>query len=411
MNDVFCILPWISLQLRQTGTAYPCCRMSYMHPLGNLKDQSIAEIWNSSKIKQVRKNMLAGKPTNFCSDCYKTDSSGGLSLRARSNIEFREDFYKVKDTEADGQLNRHKISFLDVRFSNTCNLKCRSCDAENSTSWHSDKVKIYGESGEDKKIVLSQNSNQLWPQLENLSANLTKIYFAGGEPLLDEDHYKFLEMLIANNKTNLLLSYNTNLTQLSFKNRNILEIWGQFEHVHVGASIDGIGVAAEYLRHGSNWGMVKKNLLTVATSLKNVSLNIFPTVGVLNCFHLPELIDEVIALRLVKKPGDFEINLLHKPELLNASILNAAEKVQLRKRYTNFLSNIRGKISDELFIHIETEMFNYLTNVESADLTHLRPQFRKYMFLLDKIRDEKTLFAAPELSGLLYEEVTTKVSL
>ena len=408
MNDSFCILPWISLQLRQNGNAYPCCRMSYLHSFGSLKENTISEIWNSSEIKQVRQNMRAGKPTKFCSDCYKTESLSGQSLRTKSNTEFADKLHRVEDTDPDGHLNEHKIAFLDIRFSNICNLKCRSCDAENSTSWYNDKLSIYGATDVDKKIILNKTSKNLWPQLENLAPGLTKIYFAGGEPLLDEDHYKFLELLISIKKTDLLLSYNSNLTQLAFKNRNILDLWRNFNHVHIGASIDGIGTVAKYLRHGSNWENIKINLHSITNSLHNVSINIFPTVGVLNCFHIPELLTELIEMKFISKPADLEINILHKPDLLNASILNTSEKSQLRKLYTNYLLSLRAKVSTELYLHIETELFTYLTTVETTDLTHLRPQFRKYMFLLDQIRDEKTLYAAPELSNLLYEEVVAK---
>ena len=355
--------------------------------------------------------MLEGKPTKFCSDCYKTDSLGGLSMRKNSNAEFGNEFHRVKNTKADGHLDEHKISFLDIRFSNICNLKCRSCDAENSTSWHADNIKIHGPSEHEKKIVLNKNSKDLWPQLENLSVDLTKIYFAGGEPLIDEDHYKLLDLLIAKKRTNVLLSYNTNLTHLIFKNRNIVDLWRQFDRVQLGASVDGVGATAGYLRSGSDWGVVRNNLLFITSELDNVSLNIFPTVGVLNCFHLPELLSELIEMKLINEPHNLELNILQKPELLNASILNKSEKVQLKKLYTTYLDSLRLNISTHLYLHIEKELLCYLANVESNDLTHLRPEFRKYMFLLDKIRNEKTLHFAPELSYLLYEEVSAKAQL
>lgn len=411
MNDVFCILPWTSLQLRQNGETYPCCRMSYQHSFGNLKDNTIAEIWNSSAIKQVRQNMLEGKPTKFCSDCYKTDASGGSSMRKNSNTEFTNEFHRLKSTNADGHLIDHKISFLDIRFSNICNLKCRSCDAENSTSWYADSIKIHGPSAYEKKIVLNKNSESLWPQLENLTGNLTKIYFAGGEPLIDEDHYRLLDLLIAKKRTDVLLSYNTNLTHLVFQNRNIVDLWRKFDRVQLGASIDGVGAAAGYLRSGSDWNVVKNNLLSITSSLNNVSLNIFPTVGVLNCFHLPELLSELIEMKVINEPNNLELNILQKPQLLNASILNTGEKTQLKNLYLAFLQSLRLKVSNALFTHIEKELLSYLANVESNDLTHLRPEFRKYMFFLDKIRDEKTLHHVPELSFLLYEEVLAKAQL
>lgn len=376
--------------------------MSEFAPVGNLKTESIHEIWNSEELKKIRRDMLNGTPVNFCSNCHKEERVSGHSYRTRINEEFKEELHRIKETSSDGALQNKVLPYLDVRFSNRCNLTCRSCNAENSTSWFEEYSNLVPYA-KDKVLELQSMSPKLMDEIFDLASHTKKLYFAGGEPLFDKNHYLLLEKLIADGKTDVLLGYNTNLSNLKFGTWNVIDLWKKFRFVHIGASIDGVGTQFEYLRKGAQWEQVKKNLLLIKSELKNSTIHIFPTVGATNCFHITQVIQEMIQLKILVAPENLEINYLHDPAFLNVSILNPDERQHLKSHYESFLTEIRSELSPELAAHIENELRGLLRYMDASDKTHLRPEYKKYSLKLDHFRKEKTIFQFPELFNLLYQ--------
>ena len=68
-SDTFCILPWIHLHAWPTGEADPCCLALDTLPVGNLRQESMEEIWNNDKMKAMRHNMLNNKSCGECTKC------------------------------------------------------------------------------------------------------------------------------------------------------------------------------------------------------------------------------------------------------------------------------------------------------------------------------------------------------
>ena len=93
--------------------------------------------------------------------------------------------------------------------------------------------------------------------------NFKTAYFAGGEPLITEEHYILLEEMIRTGASNTVsLRYNTNLSNFKFKDKDILSLWKHFKKkIDIYASVDHYGERAEYIRHGTNWATVEENLI------------------------------------------------------------------------------------------------------------------------------------------------------
>ena len=218
------------------------------------------------------------------------------------------------------------------------------------------------------------------------------------------EHYQLLEKLIAAKKTDKLLSYNTNLTTLKFGKWNILDLWKQFKHVQIGASLDGIGKPFELLRKNAEWEIVKNNLLQIKKEIKNSVINLFPTVGALNSFHITDLLKEMFELGILTEPKNIEINYLFDPGYLNISILNSQERSDLKKHYAEFLKEIKTQMNSALYLHLEKELLGLLNYLDKNDMIHLRQDFRRFTFKMDQLRKEKTVLLFPELFNLLYEE-------
>ena len=50
----FCMIPWIHMHAFPDGRAYPCCMGEYNMPIGNLKEQTMAEVWNSEGMREMQ---------------------------------------------------------------------------------------------------------------------------------------------------------------------------------------------------------------------------------------------------------------------------------------------------------------------------------------------------------------------
>ena len=80
-SDNFCMIPWIHLHGWPDGRAYPCCLGKGEHPVGNLKEQTMLEVWNADAMRELRNNMLADKPSKECTACYEQEAAGFSSSR------------------------------------------------------------------------------------------------------------------------------------------------------------------------------------------------------------------------------------------------------------------------------------------------------------------------------------------
>jgi radical SAM protein with 4Fe4S-binding SPASM domain len=143
-EDVICAIPWIHLNLEPNGKVVPCCLTShYNYFSGDLTTDSIEEIWNSDNMKKLRKEMINGVEPKICATCFDRERITGESGRVYHNREFKS---VLKDipiiTETDGTCNKMELKYWDFRFSNLCNLKCRSCGPRYSSAWVPDAKKL-----------------------------------------------------------------------------------------------------------------------------------------------------------------------------------------------------------------------------------------------------------------------------
>ena len=80
--DKICVIPWIHLNIDPDGTVIPCCIASTHNPVvGNVSEQSLEDIWNSSKMKSLRKEFMEGKEPIICDKCFNKERAGNTSTR------------------------------------------------------------------------------------------------------------------------------------------------------------------------------------------------------------------------------------------------------------------------------------------------------------------------------------------
>jgi radical SAM protein with 4Fe4S-binding SPASM domain len=225
-SQTFCMYPWIHLHAYPTGNAYPCCQAEMAYPVGNCRTNSLEEIWNDTPLKKIRQKMLTDRPVSACIRCYEQENSGFFSGRQSANKHHGHHIKKIAETKSDGAVDQFELTYWDIRFSNLCNLSCRSCGHIFSSSWYDDQVKLAGKEWQDKNKVLNyagRTKTDMWEQLVPHLDYVEQIYFAGGEPLMMEEHYNILDELERRGRFDVRLIYNTNFTHVKLKNRTVFD--------------------------------------------------------------------------------------------------------------------------------------------------------------------------------------------
>ena len=310
----------------QNGTIAPCCLIdySYRKPISELRNDPFSDL-------------RTGVAPTVCDKCTTAESFGLQSYRQQHNR---------KKTSTEG------IQFLDIRNSNLCNIKCRTCCEENSSQWAI-------ENGSTVPI-LSQNISGYMDVIVN--QNVHDIYYTGGEPIINSDHWALLEEYVKlGYSKNINLLYNSNLTVLRYKDKDIFDLWGQFKSVTVNVSIDAVGEKFEYIRSGASWQQVIDNLNRLRDN--NINIIIACTVSLLNLWFIDELLDYF-------KGDSVNLSDLHYPEYYRLSAVSDEVKEQALSCVDKIkfdqgkLDMIRSQITNNVDKHFFNE---FVTEVKRID--------------------------------------------
>ena len=402
LNDskYFCTLPWTHLHAYPNGAAYPCCLAKHEFPIGSMKENTMKELWNSADMKDIRKNMLNEKPSKQCTKCYEQEEHGWTSMRESSNIRYGHHIDKVPLTKDDGTYDDVNMIYWDIRFSNLCNLSCRSCGTWFSSNWYDDQVALWGDPGHPKVTYAGTTKMDAYEQLIEYLPMVEQVYFAGGEPLIMEEHYKILQALIDTGKADSVrLLYNTNLTRLSYKKTNVLDIWPEFKDVAVGASLDAMGPRAELMRNGTKWADVERNREDMLKKCPDVDFYISPTVGIFNYSHIIDFHNDWVQKGFIRE-GDINVNMIQDPLHYRIDVITPKMKKEVEPKYKEHIEKIRPK--DHL--NRATGGFESALNMMMADdRSDLIPTFKRITSQLDRHRGQETHEIFPELSEILID--------
>ncbi len=325
--------PFTGLATREDGAIQVCCRS---HPIGFIQKQTLEEVWNNDEMKRIRKSVLTNIRPPECEPCFSLEDQGVESLRQRhiSGVipEARVNLYPDALTRLnDDYTMPFEIPTMELKLNNLCNFKCRMCHPGDSTSWNDwDVIKEYYKGTgkiifqlvedhnlESKPLLDKFEDNPNW--WASLAKNLPyfrRVEFAGGEPLMDPQHYRILDML-APYGDQIEIKYATNLSMLGKGDRTIWEYWPKFKSVAVNVSIDGIGPSYEYIRGNANWDTLINNIKQIQT-IPNIS-RIVGAVAVQVSNVL--ILDQMIEYFLNDIGIVFYTNMVKYPDVLSAQVL------------------------------------------------------------------------------------------
>jgi len=353
VSETFCILPWVHLHSWPNGTTKLCCLSDNAGDVGDLTKNTITEIQNNETMKKIRKSLLKGERVSFCKSCYKLEDAGINSWRADFNRSFDHLIEnRINNTLEDGALKDPKLFYMDFRFSNLCNLECRTCGPDLSSSiaanikerkFHPDQIEDYKEKGiisKSENIIAYSGApkynNYFNEEIKDQLHNVEQFYFAGGEPLLQPEHAQILKYLVDNKLFNKTLIYSTNATSFVYKKHDFFEDWKKFKAVNVIHSIDGHHKVLEYIRQNGIHDKIYGNL-EKCIEQPNIGAEICHVISIYNAwefFDFLEYIDHYIP-----KLHSFHLNFAFGEHNAIGILPNFAKKELFKKFEEQFETN------------------------------------------------------------------------
>lgn len=437
MSNTFCSIPWNFQAIRNNGDIRICCQANVTPNKGvvrhdngksfNAVVDSLNDARNAPLMSSVRKNMMAGIWSDECRRCREEESAGLSSRRVYELQNWKITLDDVLPfTDSNGKIDTEKlpVTYYDLRFGNLCNLACRMCGPEDSHTWYEQWSKLTGsESFDDThgKVILIRNevgrlvtsdyewhgSEIFWNQIESNMHNIQKVYMAGGEPLLIERHYEFLNKCVSNNTAkNIELEYNTNGTTLPNK---VFELWKHFKKVGIGVSIDGIGDVIEYQRWPAKWSLLHSNLIklnNIALNNSNINVWLAATVTVYNVLHIADMIEWKIlesgltGINRSKHKPIISPHIAHRPETTNIRILPQELKIKVQEKYSMSIDKLTNlNVSPELICAAETIYNSIIKYMNAANWTEeWLGHFIEYTNFLDSERGQNITSVVPGLA-------------
>ena len=436
----FCPIAWNHLATNADGSIRMCCQM-INDPYGTVYKEDgtvltgkddITQNRNAPVWKKLRQEMLNGIDPEVCKLCTHEEQNGIGSKRQWTRKLYEDVYHKaVTLTKKDGTIKDEEfpITYMDLRFGNKCNLKCRSCGPTDSNLWYDDWVKlepsgIFNYRGHNtvKIETLPDGTNtvpdlfepdqtftKLWSHIMNNLDTIKRYYFTGGEPTINLKHRELLDCYIKRGTANnVTLDYNTNMAGVPSK---VFDQWKSFKQVNLGMSIDGINSHFEYIRHPGKFSTVLKNMRRIdkEQGLERLIASVTLTLSLQNVLHYPEMQWWMKEQNWSRIEPVIIVHNLYGPAMLNIQNLPIEYKQYIDKTYKNFINRINDKwnnsVDEKAFCRkVEQRCKSILMHLwdkepNANDYNRLWP----WMESLDKIRNESWKASLPDIAQMIEE--------
>lgn len=277
INTIPCLAPFSSLNAR-FDTYSICCSSSY---IANGEYAKNKDIFNNFIYRKLRKAMITKVNIPYeCQHCIKNGipnqnfefNKFDIEKIAQWNIEMMDENYIISD---------FKVAYLYVSMDRTCNLSCRMCNAISSTSYEIHLAKIAKEEFGISNRIPQNTNNTILDVIENIDLSyLQKMELQGGELFLSKLFMEIIDKL-PNTKLDLI-------TNGTIYNEKLLIKLKRFTNLVLKVSIDGNREVSEYIRCGSSYDTVVKNIKKFSNYLDKAKIEICLTISKYNAPFLIE---------------------------------------------------------------------------------------------------------------------------
>ena len=315
----FCYAPWTNIHINTTGRYKTCCAGT--DEIGDLRIIPIKDLLSSTTLNGIKSSLHQNQTNQNCTVCARQEQHSSVSERTWYN-----NIAEHQSIDLD-QLSAQQIQNLDIRWSNTCNLSCVYCDHEASSQWAALKK---------QPVERLDYTNTLPGLLEFIDGNRATIKILallGGEPLLQKENDALLDVIANHVHINVI----TNLS-VPLENNRIFHKLLAKDNVMWDISFETVEDRFEYVRHGSGWPLMLKNIQYLKQAIKDKhghNIGITSQYSVYNAMNLSELHQYFADNDLPM----MRWNELHYPDVLSVSSLpkhylnKAIAELELSKQY------------------------------------------------------------------------------
>jgi len=371
MSKVFCDKPFDHNYIHPNGKMRLCCTTIQDLPTDNnynlfdANKHSIDDYWNSNRMKEIRRKMIAGEKIRDCERCYRQEQQGAESLRSTRGMN-----KYIMDTLPDGTFHKSANS-MQIQLGNICNLKCKMC-SQMYSHMHGMETRDIGDQDpawlhwvKEQGANVNNWTNELgikqewyknkefkFKMFQHISENITELVVIGGEPTLIPEFYELFEYCDQQGTLgDKIVAIVTNLTNT---NPRLTKWLPKLKKWAIWASVDGVGERTEYIRYPSNWNKVLQSLEFYRNLLgDNGNITLSPAVQLLNIDQLDDIIKwwlDWCGGELNERYGFTWLATVWYPLICNPSIaprewrLQVADKLSKYKfdnNYQNIINELR----------------------------------------------------------------------
>ena len=322
-NKSYCSMPFKEIYGDNAGRYKLCCHAKPMNWKYKTTNTTPFKFFFSPEMEEIRNKMLSGEKIKECKVCYDLEDAGGESYRTGKYLKK----YGV-DLEPTG-------IGLKLRINGTfCNLGCYMCHPYNSSTRRNELKAVFGDAykGYNPEMEAQPIKYKEWhDSVDDIIKNIDCVSYmniTGGEPLQLPAHWKLLDRIPDDHAKHITLSYDTNLTELRYKDKSIFDYVDKFYEIKLGISADHIKEKEAWIRYPKDVKKFENNLREAKSLIKQINCS----VSLLNVFDLDEIYDYNWKNFGIETTF---MNIVRGPQFLSVKNLDQKDKDMLIEKYKN----------------------------------------------------------------------------
>ena len=334
IENFICTAPWEGLYVDPDGEFRVCCAGK---SLGNLNDTSIVDLIENGKLKELQHDILTKGHSDYCKSCMDSHNMTGSSLRDS----YGKDLSKV-------DLEKFVPNILDIRWRNTCQLRCIYCKPE----WSSTHAEFLN--------VKIEKSKKNW-QEEVLSfiedrPNIKRVSMLGGEPFLMKENERLVDSIPDSARVVIV-------TNFAIENIHLIPLYQKLlkKSFSVLVSLENVGRKFEYVRRNAKFSVLEENCKRLEQDSKSSAFQM--TYNLLSATALLETFDWVYSMHpnpnnnfsiLSNLVGPDHLNIHLFPKEVKQIAIDQIEQVELKYKdwlndsQNNFLAGTKKSLQENI---------------------------------------------------------------
>lgn len=313
----------------------PCCQAT-----ASVESIDTFNFESNPYLNKLREQFKNNERPTECQACWVAEDVGHQSRRQ----------LRIEGDSAIDKIDHDVVlTGLDHSATWACNLACIMCGPINSSTWAKELAFTKQQLIELGRYL--QKTNRFVDVLD--LSNITKVYFNGGEPLLNNEHLTLLQTL---DKQDLLknvdLSYTSNGT--ISPSQQVKDLWNKARSVGLCFSIDATNDAFNYVRHPGDWNVASNNITKLIHSSDKLNISINITVGNYNVLEVIDVYNWFQTI-LPNTPKSFypqfvnwpHFNLEHLPLSVKHRVIEELKGIEILSGIVNYInSTMDSPVSD-----------------------------------------------------------------